>query len=187
MRLAAIIAVFAILLVFAVSLFVGLTASYQNAPRFEQVRTPSTVSAVSYDFLSSRPFEAGMMNVTASTGATNGGVFIYDIDHRRVLGLLSNGSPVMLFGRPLQVVCCQPAPVVAPINFRERWLNLLARISRGRIQAPARESGQTYWTLNLANNTARLLRSRRRNQSRIDVTVPTWGCGARSNNPLCRQ
>jgi hypothetical protein len=94
----------------------------------------------------------------ASSGATNFGAFVYDIENRRVLGQVTDGWPVMLFGNPPQLVCSRPAAATGWNAMRERLLRLVEALSLGRIQrqSPATE-GLTYWLLDLEHEAARRL------------------------------
>jgi hypothetical protein len=102
-----------LLLALAITLFVGLKSPHPNAPRFTKVPPPDSVRYIDYGFLNPRPFEEGKMWINASfiasSGATNFGALVYDIENRRVLGRVTDGWPVMLFGNPPQLLCSRPA------------------------------------------------------------------------------
>ena len=84
-------------------------------------------------------------------------VLIYDLERHQVLGQVTNGWPVLLFGEPPEVVCYQPATVPAPRDLRRRLLSLIARLTGGRVKAPPSVAGQRYWQLDLGHNAAHLI------------------------------
>ena len=157
MKLTAYLSVLVILIVLAISLFFGLTTPHPNTPQFKQAaQTPAALTYISYDFLNRRPFEGGKMWIHTASGGAKGQVFIYDIENRHVLGEVTNCWPAMLFGEPLKLLCYQPTPA-APSGLKQRLLNFVVRISRGRIKLPPAMAAQTYWLLDLKNNAARRL------------------------------
>jgi hypothetical protein len=162
MKRRAVTSIVILVLALAITLFVGLKSPRPNVPRFTKVQPPASVRHIHYDFLSPRPFEQGKMwidaSFIASSGATNFGAFVYDIEHRRVLGQVTKGWPAMLFGNPPQLLCYRPAAATGWNAMRERLLRLVKGLSLGRIQlqSPATE-GQMYWLLDLEHDAARRL------------------------------
>jgi hypothetical protein len=82
---------------------------------------------------------------------------VYDIEKRRVFGEVTNAWPVMLFGDPPRLLCCQFTTNMAPTNLRERLQSFVSKVSRGLIKGRPYMSGNTYWILNLANGAANRL------------------------------
>jgi len=90
------------------------------------------------------------MWITADSGRTNWDAFLYDIEHRQVLGRVTNGWPAMVLGDPHRLLCAQPTPVPLWDRIQERLVKLVAQISRGRIRLQTPETENlTYWLLDL--------------------------------------
>jgi hypothetical protein len=152
---AKVVALLILLVVLATSVFVALKSPDTNAPRFRKIGAPTSANQISYDFLSSRPFEGGKMWVLASPGGTNRPAFLYDIEHRRVFGEVINGWPEMLLTDPPRLVCSQSSPVLPWDGLKGRFLGFVARISGGRINLqPPASTGQRHWLLELDSNSA---------------------------------
>ena len=146
-----------LLLAFAILLLAGVNSGPSNPPRFENVPITGSISNISYDFLAYRPFEAGGMWVGTLSGRTNWQIFVFDIENRRVIGRVTYGWPVMLFGDRL--LCSQPtAAIPAWRRLWTKFLNLVRPIFGNRIKlTPPDSEANAYWLLNLENGTAKWL------------------------------
>ena len=69
-----------------------------------------------------------------------------------MFGQVKNGSPVLLFGDPLQLLCSVPVN-----SLKQRLGELLSRLSQGRVNLWAVAAGQTYWLLDSSHGPARRL------------------------------
>jgi hypothetical protein len=79
---------------------------------------------------------------------------VYDMDRRQVIGQLTNAGPIMLYGDPPRLLCCQRATIMAPNGLKKRLLEFITKLFRGRIKVPSSMPGLTYWILDLGHNTA---------------------------------
>jgi hypothetical protein len=129
-----------------------------NAPRFIKSAPPALGSNATVhlvNFLTSRPFEGGKMCLGVSSGGTNWQTLVFDIENQRVLGQVTNGWPVMLFGDSSKLLCSQTTTVPAWKRIAHAVVSLVRRVfSRSTLTAPPAQS-VTYWVLDLEKNTAK--------------------------------
>lgn len=128
-----------------------------DAPRFEKTQSAASVvpfDFIHYDFLSSKPFANGGMWIQSAKG-TSHETYVYNIEDRRIVGRLTNGSPVTLIGK--QHLLCFSTRFDTHV-LTSGLSKFLTRITRGRIRIPPPPSPpQRYWLLNLENNSASMM------------------------------
>src|SRR5579863_4157392 len=130
------------------------------APRFEagpvQV-SPGTYGSISYEFLSSSPFEGGKMWIStwpSGAGGQTYHTYLYDIEKRAILGELINAQPAFFNHDQSEMLCAHwSRPITNAL-----WLKimlLVKQLSAGRIDliGPNGEV-ETFWKLDLRKNSA---------------------------------
>ena len=140
-----------LLLAFSLAIVAWLRSPDPNAPQFKRIQASPRVQQISYEFLDTRPFEGGKMWIYGWTRGTNGVALLYDIEKRQVIGQLTNGWPVTLFGDPPRLLCGES--VSARTGPKEFLARLLGQISGGRFNFPQTEVIR-YWLLNPETHTA---------------------------------
>ena len=92
------------------------------------------------------------MLIHAASNRTNFETFVYDIEDKKIVGQLINGSPVTLIDRS-KLLCVESVYAWSPL--KERLVRLVGWISRGRIRLPRPSSQiQRYWLLDLEKHSA---------------------------------
>jgi len=137
-----------------------LVQSESNSPRFNKspsLTFPSNATVHFLNFLTSRPFEGGKMCLGVSFSQTNWQLLIFDIEKRRVLGEVTNGWPVMLFGDPSKLLCYQITTTPWRKHITRQIFSMLARLFKRRSGSSLFIETQIYWVLELEKNTAKRL------------------------------
>src|SRR5688572_4466557 len=149
------------------------------APQF--IRSPASAVGSNADvhlvnFLTSRPFEGGRMCVGVYSTRTNWQILVLDIENRRVLGELSNGWPVMLFGNAPKLLCSQAAATVpAWKRFLHRVVALVGSVFGRRVAGTSPDKSMTYWVLDLEKNSAKRVGDIPGEANFIEVASPDFG------------
>jgi hypothetical protein len=145
----------------ALAIFILLRLDLQsNAPQFMKSSPPafgSNDTVHFLNFLTSRPFEGGKMCIGVVSSRTNWQNLVFDIENRRVLGQLTNGWPVMLFGDPPKLLCQTAVAVPAWKRFLHRVVALVGSVFGRRVAGTSPDQSATYWVLDLEKNTVKRL------------------------------
>jgi hypothetical protein len=142
-----------------VFLVVAVLSPNPNAPQFQKLPGNPAISAsaqISYFLSPPGQFEDRKLWITILIGRTNKGVFLYDLDRRRVIGQALKGSPVLTTGTPPKSLCLQSA-----FGLRERLGALLESIRLRLFKAkppgaamPVWKGNSRFWLLDLEKNSA---------------------------------
>jgi hypothetical protein len=130
------------------------------APRF----VPATSQPVgpfgseNYDWHVDIPFRDSKTWIWTGLSISNRHSFLYDLDKRMVVGELFNGSPVFANYDQTKMLCYGPGSSF--VSFKERLQILLKKLSFGKVNlAAALNRTETFWLLDLRNNSARSIGS----------------------------
>jgi len=152
-----VIVVFSLLVVFAVVLLIAWLRSDPDAPRFKPAQTQPVFKSdtlVSYHRLSSRPFEGGKMWISAWSGTNEYRYFLYDIEHKNILGELFNADAAFMTSDQTKLLCVQRVSWARrPLG--DKTLAIIAPLFRGKRSFPRRGADlETFWILDLKRNSA---------------------------------
>ena len=123
------ISVIAVLLVASTFLLLVLVLRSPDpyAPQLRRLQAPPSFQSsptISYDFLSPRPFASNEMLIHAASNRTNFETFLYDIEDKKIVGQLINGSPVTLIDRSISNLNGPTTSIAAhPSTGRQRQVN----------------------------------------------------------------
>jgi hypothetical protein len=137
-------------------LVIFLTRSPQNdplAPRYVPVQSQPTgpFLSESFDWGAPVPFRDGKVWIFASTSRTNHHDYLYDLDHRKVLGELLNGGVAFANQDQTKLLCegfASPS-----LSFSQRCIALLNRLSPRKAIIPTNNI-ESFWVFDLKNNSA---------------------------------
>lgn len=101
-----------------------------------------------YDFLAGNPFEGDRLWMWTAAG-TNAHNYLYDLEHRTIMGELIGGSPVLYDRQNSRVLVMIGSEPVRTAN--DKMQNFLSRISHGA-PIPGSRRLETYAMLDLRNN-----------------------------------
>jgi hypothetical protein len=138
-------------------LVVLLNSEEPDPPQFKKFveATPGPQPGqISYPYLDERPFEAGKLWVSVIHGIGYK-IFLYDIERKKVLGEMVNGSPVTMVN-DTEVVCMKVGQLKQSAYLRKIRF-LIERWTRGVMRFGNVGQHECYWVLNLNNNRARKL------------------------------
>ncbi len=135
-------------------LFYLLSLPDHNVPRYVAITTQPAgpFSYENYGFNDTVPFRDGKfwLNVRDSNG--HGHIFLYDLDRGRVVSELLHAVPAMANGDQTLLLCEGPGPFYYSIE--AKGLAMLNKVSRGRIPLMQPNRVETFWILDLRNNSA---------------------------------
>jgi hypothetical protein len=143
-------------------LFIGflLISSFSrsdpNAPRYVPVKTQPSgpFGSVHYDWGGATPFVGGKVWIFTILSRTNGHEFLFDLEKRKVLGELFNGGAVFANQDQTKLLCGGRASMDTSI--KGSLSALLSKLSHGKLHFHTNRI-DTYWILDLRNNSARRL------------------------------
>lgn len=122
-----------------------------DAPRFERVpgvfRFPSgRQSEFSFNLDSQSPFPGGWLWILAKNEG-HSEVYLFDLDHHKLVGRLVNGIPVMAVGDRSRVLCYQTAATL-----KQRLRRFLRQRVPGLLSPALGPDVRRYWLLDPAKN-----------------------------------
>jgi hypothetical protein len=179
------------LIIVAIVLLLGLSVilleqpADSGAPRFIPGQ-PSTIEprgTIHYDWADPAPFQGGKVWIWVIYGPGNRRFFLYDLEKRVILGELINGGPVLFNAGQTELLCYGPASTST--SAREKAVALLKRLRFAKTPLQKINDIETFWILNVRNNSARRLGELKQ----IPGTGSTWrpspgfryGCNVPSN------
>jgi hypothetical protein len=125
-----------------------------QAPRFVpgQVQ-PTGLTTIDYDCGALVPFAGGKVWIWAISSATNRHCFLYDLDARLVVGELFNAGPVFCNPDQTKLLCEGHGSLVTSV--KEKVVAFIKKGSLGKIQLPNVNNAETFWVLDLRDNSVR--------------------------------
>ena len=141
-----------------------------QAPRFVpgQVQLVGPFPTIHYDWAAAVPFAGGKVWIWAISGATNRHCFLYDLDTRLVVGELFNAGPVFCNKDQNKALCHGRASLVTSV--KQRVIAFIKKGSFGKIQPPKVNTAESFWVLDLRDNSVRRVGE----LSQIPGTGSTW-------------
>jgi hypothetical protein len=100
------------------------------------------------------PFEYGKTWIRTSLYRTNNHIFLFDLESRKVLGEMTNGSPIFANATETKILC--EGWDSFDNSLKGNFLALLMRISFGRLHFNT-DTIESFWVLDLRNNSAKRL------------------------------
>jgi hypothetical protein len=134
-----------------------LNSEQPDPPQFKKTSTTTPLppaGQISYPYLDERPFEAGKVWVSVTHGIGYR-MFLYDIERKKVLGELVNGSPVTMVNET-EVICMKVGQLKQSAYLRKIRF-LIEQWTRGFVKFGGVGQHECYWVLTLDNNRARKL------------------------------
>jgi hypothetical protein len=184
MKRAAIIAGIALVLGLAI-LFKLPPKPDPNAPRFVpgQVRSVPASATILYDWGAPVPFAQGKVWIWAISSATNRHFFLYDLDTRQIAGELLNAGPVFCNRDQTKLLCEGHDSLETSV--KQKVMAYIERLSGGKIRLPKINRAETFWVLDMRDNSVRRLGE----LAQFPGTGSTWrpspgfryGCNVPSN------
>ncbi len=136
-------------------LFVALRDSRSpDAPRYvtELSQPVGPFGSEMYDLSGAKPFQDGKLWVTTTLTRTNRHVFLYNLEERKVDGELFNAGPVFANLDQTKLLCAGFGFPRA--NLKQRLGAFVNRISAGKISLFSTNWSQTFWILDLRDDSA---------------------------------
>jgi hypothetical protein len=133
----------------------GARKADPDPPRFVpgQPKSIAPYTRSHYTWNQDIPFSNGKLWLWGIHQGTNNHSFLYDLDQQTVLGELFAGASEFSNGDGTKLLCRgSDSPMV---TLKSRLLASLSRLSFGRIRLPPTNRVETFWILNLKNNSAR--------------------------------
>ena len=132
-----------------------------TAPTFPPAQTQPRIGPIgllTYNSLAENPFPCGKVWLFVhDLSLTNVHYYLFDIENRKILGELQNGSPILMDPDRTKVLCTR-REFEGALTLRGRLRRFLDRISFNRfgLYSPGREV-QVLWLVNLKANSNKLI------------------------------
>jgi len=142
---------------FVVIFFTTSSESTGPLPKFVLAQTQPTgpFGSIHYGWDDAAPFREGKMWLWTAVSRTNHHSFLYDIDRQQVIGELFNAGAIVANGDQTKLLCYGPPS--AATSAKGRLISLLHKITFGKVPLLATNVVETFWLLDLKNNSARQL------------------------------
>lgn len=154
MKRIGIITVLVLMIMLGVALLQPSPTNYRKAPRYVPGKTQpvGNYAATHYDWLDRRPFIDDKVWVFGMRNGTDDYHCLYDLQERTILGELHNGWMELVNGDGTKILAMGSGS--SATNLKEKLLELLERISGGRIK-PNINRTESFWVVNLKDNSAK--------------------------------
>jgi hypothetical protein len=145
-----------------IALLLGLAILFTLAPKPDSVaprfvpghaRSVSPATTIHYDWAAPVPFAEGKVWIWAISSATNRHFFLYDLDTRLVVGELFNAGPVFC-NRGQTKVLCEGHDSLGT-SLKQKVMGYIEKVSGGKIRLPKINRAETFWVLDLRDNSVR--------------------------------
>lgn len=144
----------ALLLLLVLFLLTRAKTPDSDAPRFVPALTQpiGPFGREGYDWGDDVPFPGGKTRIWTLLSSTNHHHFLYDLDKRMVLGELVNASAAF-YNQDQSKLLCEGYDSPAT-SLKEKLFAFLNKISQGKIAILQTNRIETYWILDLKNNSS---------------------------------
>jgi hypothetical protein len=123
---------------------------------------------IHYDWGAPVPFAQGKVWIWAISSATNRHFFLYDLDTRLVVGELLNAGPVFCNRDQTKVLC--EGHDSLETSLKQKVMGYIEKVSGGKIRLPKINRAETFWVLDMRDNSVRRLGE----LSQFPGTGSTW-------------